>query len=93
MTVVLDAMLLAGPPTQPQPLPGTTFDEFVRVLGMVKWVCLAILTAGVMAIGTLLIVDNRLVDEYGPSIQAIAIKVVVGSLIVGSAATIAELFV
>ena len=40
-----------------------------------------------------LMIDNRLVDQYGPSIQAITIKVLLGCLIVASAGHIADVFI
>lgn len=85
--------VLAGPPTEPVPLADGVWNMFSQVAGYVKWASIAILIAATMLIGALLIVDNRLVDQYGPSIQAITIKVLVGSLLVATSAQIAELFV
>lgn len=93
MLIEAAALALAqGPPTGPVPIEGAAWGAFVSVAGMVKWVCIAVALAGLMTIGTLLMVDNRLTDQYGPSIQAILIKVVAGLLLVAIAAQVAELF-
>ncbi|MDV8002848.1 hypothetical protein [Rhodococcus sp. IEGM 1408] len=81
------------PPTSPMPIVNDAWAPMVAAVRYVKWVCMAIAVAGVMAIGALLVVDNRLVDQYGPSIQAILIKVVVGLLVIAISAQVAELFV
>ncbi|HJC59535.1 MAG TPA: hypothetical protein H9755_04265 [Candidatus Dietzia intestinigallinarum] len=67
--------------------------RFTQAVGWVKWGATVVLIAGVLAIGALLMVDNRLVDQYGPSIQAITIKVVVGCLVVASAGHITSAFI
>ena len=94
MTVVdvTAVAVLAGPPTSPQPLDAEAWTRLVQMAGYVKWSCIVIAIAGVMSIGALLMVDNRLVDQFGPSIQAITIKVLIGCVVIGSAAQIAELF-
>lgn len=96
MVVDLVTVLAQGailPPTSPVAPDGDAVARFSQAVGWVKWAATAILVAGVLAIGTLLIVDNRLVDQYGPSIQAITIKVVVGCLVVASAGHIVDVFV
>lgn len=81
------------PPTSPVAPPSEALSRFTQAVGWVKWAATAVLVAGVLALGSLLTIDNRLVDEYGPSIQAITIKVVVGCLIVASAGHIADVFI
>lgn len=81
------------PPTSPVGPPAEAMARFTQAVGWVKWGATAVLVAGVMAIGALLTIDNRLVDQYGPSIQAITIKVIVGCLIVASAGHIADVFI
>lgn len=81
------------PPTSPVAPPSEAMTYFTQAVGWVKWGATAILVAGVLAIGALLTVDNRLVDQYGPSIQAITIKVVLGCLVVASAGHIADVFI
>ena len=86
------SVVLAGPPTSPQPLDADAWNRFTQMVGYVKWTCAVIAVAGVMAVGALLMVDNRLVDQYGPSIQAIVIKIVAGCVVVATASQLAELF-
>jgi len=81
------------PPTSPVAPPSEALSRFTQAVGWVKWAATAVLVAGVLALGSLLTIDNRLVDQYGPSIQAITIKVVVGCLIVASAGHIADVFI
>ena len=81
------------PPTSPVGPPQEAMTRFTQAVGWVKWGATVVLVAGVLALGSLLVVDNRLVDQYGPSIQAITIKVVVGCLIVACAGHIADVFI
>lgn len=81
------------PPSSPVAPPGEAMTRFAQAVGWVKWGATVVLIAGVLAIGALLMVDNRLVDQYGPSIQAITIKVVVGCLVVASAGHITDAFI
>lgn len=81
------------PPTNPVGPPAEAMARFTQAVGWVKWGATAVLVAGVMAIGALLTIDNRLIDQYGPSIQAITIKVIVGCLIVASAGHIVDVFI
>lgn len=82
-----------SPPASPVAPPQDALNRFTQAVGWVKWAATAILVAGLLALGALLTVDNRLVDQYGPSIQAIVIKIVVGCLIVASAGHIADVFI
>lgn len=81
------------PPTSPVGPPGEAMTRFTQAVGWVKWGATAVMVAAVMSIGALLTIDNRLIDQYGPSIQAITIKVIVGCLIVASAGHIADVFI
>lgn len=81
------------PPTSPVAPPPVAMARFAQAVGWVKWGATVVLIAGVLAIGALLTIDNRLVDQYGPSIQAITIKVVAGCLIVASAGHITSAFI
>jgi len=95
MPAVLDTaatVVLAGPPTSPQPIDADAWTRFVQLAGYVKWACIITAIAGLMTIGTLLMVDNRLVDQFGPSIQAILIKVIAGCVVLAVSAQLAELF-
>ena len=92
LTHAATLVLAQGPPTGPVPIEGAAWGAFVSVAGMVKWVCIVVALAGLMTIGTLLMVDNRLTDQYGTSIQAILIKVVAGLGAPALAAQVAELF-
>lgn len=81
------------PPASPVAPPAAAMTYFTQAVGWVKWGATVVLVAGLLAIGALLTVDNRLVDQYGPSIQAITIKVILGCLIVASAGHIADVFI
>lgn len=81
------------PPTSPVGPPDEAMARFTQAVGWVKWGATAVLVAGVLALGALLTIDNRLVDQYGPSIQAIVIKVVAGCLVVACAGHIADVFI
>lgn len=81
------------PPTSPVAPSSDAVARFAQAVGWVKWAATAILVAGVLAFGALLTIDNRLVDQYGPSIQAIVIKIILGCLIVACAGHIADVFV
>lgn len=86
-------VLAVDPPTSPQEMPADVTARIDQALGWTLWGAIIVAIAAVMLIGTLLVIDNRLVDEYGPSIQAIAIKVIAGCFLLGIATVIAGLFV
>lgn len=86
-------VLAVDPPTSPQEMPADVTARIDQALGWTLWGSIAVAVCAVMLLGTLLVIDNRLVDEYGPSIQAIAIKVIAGCLVLGIASTVAGLFV
>lgn len=81
------------PPTSPVGPPQEAMTRFTQAVGWVKWGATVVVVAGVLLFGALLTVDNRLVDQYGTSIQAAVIKVIVGCLIVASAGHITDIFV
>ena len=92
LTHALTTVLAGAPPGAPVPLDAGAWTRITQVAGYVKWVCIMAIIASVMGVGALLMVDNRLVDEYGPSFQAIAIKILIGAVLVGAAAQVAQLF-
>ena len=93
VTVLAQDPAVVLPPTSPVGPPAEAMTRFSQAVGWVKWGATAVVVAGVMAIGALLTIDNWLVDQYGPSIQAITIKVILGCLIVASAGHIADVFI
>lgn len=93
VTVLAQSPGAVLPPTSPVAPPPEAMARFAQAVGWVKWGATVALIAGVLAIGALLTIDNRLVDQYGPSIQAITIKVVVGCLVVASAGHITSAFI
>ncbi|MCT2031079.1 hypothetical protein M3D00_13100 [Dietzia cinnamea] len=93
VTVLAQDPAVVLPPTSPVGPPPEAMTRFTQAVGWVKWGATAVMVAGVMAIGALLTVDNRLIDQYGPSIQAIAIKVVLGCLVVATAGHFADVFI
>lgn len=93
VTVLAQAPGAVLPPTSPVAPPPEAIARFAQAVGWVKWGATVVLIAGVLAIGALLTIDNRLVDQYGPSIQAITIKVIAGCLVVASAGHITSAFI
>lgn len=81
------------PPSSPVAPPDEAMARFAQAVGWVKWGATVVLVAGLLAIGALLTIDNRLVDQYGPSIQAITIKVIAGCLVVATAGQITQAFI
>lgn len=81
------------PPSSPVPPPSEAMTSFAQVIGYLKWGATAVTVASVLALGALLTIDNRQIDQYGPSIQAIIIKIFLGCLIIACAGHIADVFI
>lgn len=81
------------PPSSPVSPPSEALTSFAQVVSYLKWGATAVTVAAVLALGALLTIDNRQIDQYGPSIQAVIIKVFLGCLIVASAGHIADVFI
>lgn len=81
------------PPTSPVSPPSEALTSFAQVIAYLKWGATAVTVAAVLALGALLTIDNRQIDQYGPSIQAVIIKIFLGCLIVACAGHIADVFI